>query len=443
MKQAAKVSTTPPYAAIAYARSVPALRVSSPLAVLPLLLFSAPFTEAEDLMLASDGKSEHQIVLPDTALSSAVGECLDQTARLVQVAFEANEIDVMVVKEGERDPAKPGLYLGDTAFARANGVEVGKLRGWGYVHKVVGRNVIIAGRDHPSPDTGAARVRRPNWDRVATAKGVADFLREYVGTRFLYPDLYPRQAISGAAKIDLLKSPAFEFLPTPVIAVPADLHIQKTPVLQFNMAYPPRGSFYDIANNRFPRVDAVFGGHTYHRAVPPDKYRETHPEYFALVGKQRLNDGRGQYCISNPEVQELIYQDLIGWLDRGYETVDLGQPDGFRACQCENCDKLYDTGADWSEKLWIFHRNLAERVLKARPGKTVSMMSYILTAAPPKTFKTFPGNTAIMWCGTNEADLERWREHEVPRGFTAYLYNWCPNLGTRYTPMRTPRFIEA
>ena len=398
---------------------------------------------AAELVLAAEGKSDYQIVLPDAAPSRGVGECLAQTARLLQTAFEANGFDVPIVAEGKRDPAKPGIYLGDTAFARAQGVEVAQLKDWGYVQRAVGREVILAGRDHPAPSPPKGSRSRSGWDRVGTAKAVADFLREYAGTCFLYPDLGPWQSIKGAAKLALLKSPAFEFLSTPVIAVPADLNVQRTPPLEFNMAYPRRGSFYDIANNRFPIVDTVFGGHTYARAVPPAKYRETHPEYFALLGGQRLVDDRGQYCISNPDVQELVYQDLIGWIDRGYQTVDLGQPDGFRACQCKNCEKLYDTGSDWSEKLWIFHRKLAERVLEARPGKMVSMISYILTAAPPKTFKTFPKNTCIMWCGTNEEEMARWRTHEVPGGFTAYLYNWCPNLGTRYTPMRTPRFVEA
>jgi len=142
-------------------------------------------------------------------------------------------------------------------------------------------------------------------------------------------------------------------------------------------------------------------------------------------------------------VQELIYQDMIGWLDRGYDSADLGQPDGFRPCQCENCDKLFGTGSDWSEKLWILHRKLAERVLKARPDKHVTLMSYVLTETPPKTFKTFPRNVRIMLCGTNEADFDKWRGYEIPGGFASYIYNWCPNLGSRYTPMRTPGFVEA
>ena len=105
--------------------------------------------------------------------------------------------------------------------------------------------------------------------------------------------------------------------------------------------------------------------------------------------------------------------------------------------------KCSETGSDWSEKIWIFNRRVAERLQQSHPGRQVTMMSYILTAAPPKTFAKFPENTCIMLTGTNEEDIAPWRGYEVPRGFTGYIYNWCPNLGTRYTPMRTPSYVET
>ena len=407
-----------------------------------VILAVAAGAGAADLTLAAKGKSDYQIVVPDASPSPAIGEGLKQAARLVRTAFKANGCDVPVVAESKRDRAKPGIYLGDTAFARAKGVAVAGLQGWGYVHKVVGRDVIIAGRDHPGP-TKRLRRRRPTFDRLGTVKGVADFLREYAGTRFLYPDLRPWKSLQAAAKVDLLKSPALEFLPTPTIAVPAGLDVRRTPPVIYNIAHGAGSGFFDLANNRFPRVDDVFGGHTWARAVPAKEYRKTHPEYFALVGGKRLLTGHGQYCMSNPAFQELAYKDLLRWLDAGYATVDLGQPDGFRRCQCEDCEKLYGTGEDWNEKIWIFHRKLAERVLAARPGKQVTIMSYIQTAMSPKTFKVFPKNTRIMLTGTNEKDIAPWRECVVPGGFTGYVYNWCPNLGTRYTPMRTPRYVET
>ena len=414
----------------------------NPTLLIVLLLVAVWPLHAADLSLLSEGKSDYQIVVPDTLETPALSECLNQTARLVQTTFAANGVEVAVVTESQRDAMKPALLLGNTRFAQQHGVDVTKLRDWSYVHRVSGRDIVIAGHDHV-PKAPATEPRRPNWDRVGTAKAAVDFLREFMGVRFLYPELPGYTPVSGAARIDLRNSPAIEYLPMKAITVPDSLDVTKTPLLRVNSSHPAGGSFYDLAHNRFPRVDEQFGGHTWERAVPAELFAE-HPEYFALIGDARLQPvgGGAQYCLSNPDVQERIYRDLAGHFDRGFESVDLGQPDGFRECQCSKCEALYGTGKDWSEKIWLFNRHVAERLDKSHPGRQVTMMSYILTAAPPKSFKAFPANTCIMLTGTNEEDIAPWRGIDVPRGFTGYVYNWCPNLGTRYTPMRTPGYIE-
>ena len=152
-----------------------------------------------------------------------------------------------VGRSGVRIRRRPAIFLGDTAFARTQGIPLSSLKGWSYVQKAVGRDVIIAGRDQPSP-AKSLQERRPTWDCLGTAKGVVDFLRQYAGTRFLYPDLAPYQPISAAAKIDLLSSPSIEFLKVPKFSVPADLNVTVSPRLEFNTSHPARGSFYDIAN---------------------------------------------------------------------------------------------------------------------------------------------------------------------------------------------------
>lgn len=407
-----------------------------------LLLISSASSRGADVTLLSERKSDYQIVLPDKLETPALTECLHQTARLVQTAFITNGVGVDVVTETRRDMSKPALLLGNTRFAQQHGVDVTGLRDWSYVLRVVGNDVIIAGHDHPAK-APAADPRRPNWDRVGTAKAAVDFLREFMGVRFLYPEMQGYTPVSGAARIDLQNSPAIEFLPMKTITIPDSLDLMKTPLLRVNTSHPAGGSFYDLAHNRFPRVDEQFGSHTWERAVPAELFAE-HPEYFAMIGGSRLqpDSGKAQYCLSNPDVQELIYRDMAEHFDRGFSSVDLGQPDGFRECQCAKCETLYGTGRDWSEKIWMFNRQVAERLEKSHPGRQVTMMSYILTAAPPRSFKAFPANTCIMLTGTNEEDIAPWRGVEVPRGFTGYVYNWCPNLGTRYTPMRTPGYIE-
>ena len=395
------------------------------------------------LVIADKGASDYQIVLPDTYPTPAIAADLQQVARLLQTAFKANGTELAVVAEAARDAAKPGIYLGATAFAQKQGVEV---KGWSFVHKAVGRELIIAGRDESAPGKGTKSSNGASFDRIGTAKAVVDFLQSYVGTRFLFPEQGGFVSLAKVASVDLLNTPTIEYLPMPRIAVPPDLDVKKTPALEFDITWPPTVSFYHLAQNRFPTIDATFGGHTWHRAIPcePADFA-AHPERFALLGGKRILNGSGgqvQFCISNPEVQELLWQDLEKHFKLGFKTVDLGQPDGFRGCECEACTKLFDTGSDWSEKVWILHRNLAERAYQAFPDRTVTLTVYAITETLPKTFKSVPPNVQLFLCGTRDHELARWREFGAPQGFATYLYYWCPNMMPRYFPMRTPLYVE-
>lgn len=397
------------------------------------LLAAITVQGADDLVLAEKGKTGYQIVLPVTSSVPEIGRRLNQAARLIQTAFKTNGFDIQVVPEDKVDLTKPGIYLGDTAFARETGADISRLAGWTYIHKVAGGNLIIAGCDQP--DNVKPETNKPHspgyW--LGTLKGTADFLRQYAGARFVYP---------GETGVEYLK--------TPRITVPGDMNISKTPVMLYNTCGVSRDLIYDVANNMFPMVGLHFYAHSWPAAVPAEKYRETHPEYFAFVNSNRCctvksSDGRWmeQYCISNPEVQELIYQNLIYWLDRGYAMADLGQSDGFQACQCADCKKLFKTGDDWGEKIWIFHRKLAERAAKERPDKRVMILAYGLTRQPPKSFKAFPKNTVIQLVGATPELLAEWNKLEVPGGFTTFTSSYGPYGFAAFTPKITPRKMES
>lgn len=400
--------------------------------------------QAAELVILADGKSEYQIVLPDQSPNADIANSLKQTARLLQTALLANGADVQVTAEAQRDPAKPGIYLGATALALSNGIEPAKLMGWSYVHKVVGRDLIIVGQDRPSP--ASADVKGFHFSKVGTAKGATDFLQNYAGTRFLYPDNGAWSSLANVANTDLLKTPAIEYVPTPRIAVPANLNVRKTPVLAYDVTFPYVISFYHLAQNRFPLVDIDNGIHSWSSAVPPDEATfAAHPEYFAQLGGKRVLTGGGaqaQYCISNPTVQESLYQYMAKLFKLGYQEVGLGQPDGFRGCECEDCKQLFGTGSDWSEKIWILHRNLAERAYKEFPDRIVTISVYSVTETLPRTFKSFPPNVRLALCGTRDFEIAAWQKFGAPQGFATYLYYWCPNMMPRYFPMRTPLYVE-
>lgn len=406
-------------------------------AVLTAGLFTG--VSAAEVTIARNGESSYQIVLPDESGSESVDTALVAVAEIMQTAFATNGAELPIVRESQRAVNRPGIFLGDTAFARAAGLDVTTLDGWSYFHKVVGNDVIIAGLDVPTAisEAGGESIRQ-RWDRVGTAKAAADFLRQYAGVRFLYPDT--GETLQQSAAMDLANSPSIEFLPTPVITVPADLDVMKHVQLYYNFWWRARGSITEIANNEFPLFNAAWSAHSHQLAVPVAEYYDSHPEYFALVGGNRFQGV--QYCIANPGFQDRVYEYLVNLVERGYDSVYLGHSDAFRACQCELCYSYHDTGDDWTEKLWIFNREMAERLNESHPDATIVLTAYTLTERnAPQTFDSFPPNTMLMLCGTNEWDLAKWQDHDIPRGLTSYLYNRTPNQSSRYLPFNTPGFL--
>ncbi len=398
---------------------------------------------ADDLVLVAERSSDFQVVTPKASDDDLLDACLHETARLIQAAFAANEVEVPIVAEGARNPDVPAIFLGATEFARNHGVDVSKFDGWNYCHKVVGPNVIIAGRDHAPPNITVKNLGSTSQFscRLGTLKATADFLRTHAGTRFLFPGAQsiPTQ-VSKSLRPWSFDGADIEFGSWETLAIPDDLDLQKE-VFTRNHRRHRTATLYDIANNFFPNVDDAAIGHTWDKAVTVEEYRDDHPEYFAMIGGERTRDG--QYCLSNEEFRELVYQFHKRVLDQGAQSVNILQPDGFRACQCEPCQKLYGVES-WGEKIWLFHREIALRLEKECPARKLLMTAYTVTKEPPTSFEEFPDNIIIQTVDAINAPTEtftRWtRRH---RGeFGIWLHNWIGNQTSRYTPMRTPLFVS-
>ncbi len=379
--------------------------------------------EEDDLVLGFRGKSKYQIVIPDQMPNKAVSNSVGMAATLLTNTFAANGIALEVKRESETDGTRPGIYLGPTKFAAANGVDIGKLVDWNYVHKVVGANVIIAGNDQPDLHVGQ-RVYTPKdkaFPSLVTLFGTTEFVHRYAGARFLLP-----------SSDDI----GTEYLPTSIIHVPRDLNTAGSPFFreQNGCWYWP--SLYSIATHfyAFNRYCSS-GGHLHPRAIPSSEYAKSHPEYFILANGQRQPDS-GHLCFSNPEVRELIYKYILAKLDEGFDIIQVNQNDGFQSCGCEKCAVLYgQPPTDWGEKIWIMHRDMALRLLKDRPGKKLSIMAYGPTANPPRTFSEFPENTSIEMSRTLDKDFDAWKNIKVPGGFNVYLYDWGIYQG--FQPLQT------
>jgi len=370
--------------------------------------------------IVKNGQSNYQIVIPNKGKNKNIDVFIDSSAKLIQDCIqEASGAKLPITEESKANKNKPSIFIGDTLFAENNGANIKNLKGWTYIEKTVGENLILAGNDRPDvPDINTASHTKYI---LPTLKAVTSFLQNNVGVKFVLP---------GPNGIEVPKNSSISF--------PANLDMTKTPFLNFNTSRATE-PFYDIANN-FLQCNSFksYGGHSYYSAVPKEKYGKINPEYFALLGGKRNPTGN-HLCISNPQVQEMIYQEMLKWLDQGYEYVELAQTDGYQPCQCENCKKLFGVSAP-GEKLWILHRNLAEKLLKDRPGKKVIIISYGPTSTPPGTFTKFPKNVMIEMWGHNPEDFANWKKYEVPCGFMTYIYNWGFYQIVGMTPKRTPDF---
>lgn len=160
---------------------------------------------------------------------------------------------------------------------------------------------------------------------------------------------------------------------------------------------------------RLEEPSEMFAGglwvHTFDRILPSDVYGASHPEYYSFINGQRRPGKASQWCLTNPEVFEIVSQkiDSIFKANPGKNMISVSQNDGNHTnCTCPACKALDEQEGGPSGSLIHFLNKLAERF----PDKEFSTLAYLYTMHPPKQVKPLP-NVNIMLC---DIDCER----EVP-----------------------------
>ena len=363
--------------------------------------------------------SSYTIVLPDYE-RSGIGVELIRAVDVLKAALK--EGAGLELKSTTAKSFKGGraIYIGEAAAKRA-GLVPPDMKDFSSVIAEKGGDIYVFGCDraiHP----GIGKNPR-HMAPVPTLRAIARFMEDYMDVRFLAP---------GDVGTDIPKIEKVE--------VPDGTFSRNDPRLEYSVA-PHGTALYDYASGLFGRGRYYsYGGHTYPKACPPSKYFKEHPEYFGLIGGKRIgsDEKNPTLCISNPEVQELIVEELKRRFDEGSDVVQLAQQDGWQFCECANCKAFGGPGAEYiGEKIWRLHRDIAERLLKERPGKIVHILCYSATLKPPQTFRKFPANVMIELCHVSPEQLAEWKNYEVPKGFTAYIYMWGGYQPLGYTPKRS------
>ena len=236
---------------------------------------------------------------------------------------------------------------------------------------------------------------------LGSVYGLVTLLEDYFGVHYYAANncaIPHSRELKLPGRLSRTENPSFEFRQTQAYGLATD-------------------SLYKIWH-RLKEPKEIFAGnywvHTFDRILPSAKYGKDHPEYFSFINGIRRPGAASQWCLSNPDVFEIVCQkiDSIFKANPDRKMISISQNDGNNTnCSCEKCKAIDQEEGSPSGSIIRFLNKLAARF----PDKEFSTLAYLFSVAPPKHVKPLP-NVNIMLC-----DIDCYREvslTENPSGKT-------------------------
>ena len=406
----------------------------------------------ESLLLVGKGISHAPIVVFHDA-PPRTREAADQLAEYME---KISGVRPMVI-EGEPDPIpERGIWIGyqpllkklfpDTDFDFKRPEEI--------LIKANGQHLVIAGRDRWDPE------HMEGWGRLApitgrqleygTINAVYTFLQDYLHVRWLWPgesgeDILPRETIAFAP---------FEYRYAPQIRSRNSLFVGLAP------GYSKDGPEQLWARFQRLQLDAlkIAGNHGFGDWW--EKYREQHPDFFALQPDGTRSgwpgDRYAKLCDSSPAVWEQWLQEVEETLrEDPTRTVFNASPnDGWPSghCVCENCRAWDHPGGAIVTYRWqgitedrpaitdrhVTFANTLARLLKKRfPDRALFVQMHAYGLSRPAPVGVAPDDNVIISSVANfhmrgeGVSDERTKHMQQFKDWAAVAPNlaWRPNLG--------------
>lgn len=173
--------------------------------------------------------------------------------------------------------------------------------------------------------------------------------------------------------------------------------------------------------------------------LPPSRYGQEHPEYYALRGGARRPGA--WLCTSNLEVRRLFAEALAHSVrGRGSIGVSISPPDGTGYCQCENCQAEDVAGyiepssghVAVSDRYLRFFDAVARKVRTANPEAILNFYAYADYSLPAKKVRDTSSNLCawiapIRFCRLHSLQSticpSRARCREVVEGWSRVVSN--------------------
>ena len=381
------------------------------LCCLTVLLGLSCAVKAETFQLTSGGHSDYRIVIPSNA------DDLDNLAaqELADFLQQMTGVKLPVTKDNVPATAHE-IVLGATNRLALNAIPA-KLQPQtrdGFVLYPQNKKLFIMGK-----------IKR------GTLYGVYDFLEQELGIRFLTPDLthVPQHKDLTVNVSSRMFDPAFEH---------RNLHLANA---QWSVRQRLNGS------DRSKSIDTHLGGtafirpkfvHTFGLLVPPEKYFDAHPEYYALHNGKRipaaLSGTSGQLCLSNPDVQKIIIATTREWLakhaadQRFYDPdelmlVSISVNDNSIVCECPNCEAINGEEKSLQGTLIRMVNTVADAIENEYPNARIETLGgYGAKTGVPQ--KTKPHHNVLIRFATGDVDMLQPMNHANNKEASAKFAAW-------------------
>jgi len=283
---------------------------------------------------------------------------------------------------------------------------------------------------------------------VATANGVYYFIEKYLNVHWFVPgplgESVPAESRNGFLQDVLDEQVAPDFEPRTWSA--GDPHDSwKQWSARNRVPSPPQARWKNFKNYR--KSILLF---------PPEKYAQSHPEYYPLVQGKRSIPDKGawnwQPCYSNGEVRGIYVEDARAFFDANGEvpSYDLGLDDAEIFCECADCRKLdgdVDAFAerDFSNRYYWFLTEVARQISETHPGRQIGTLVYACTRETPTNMTSLPDNV-FAYLADTESQAAQWWKDDIKKREMHETRQWaafCTHLG-RYEyygfAAMTPRY---
>jgi hypothetical protein len=313
--------------------------------------------------ISFNAQSKVSIVTPQNATTAEQTAAQELGVYLSQITGG----EFLIVAENETASA-PAIYVGNTAFAKAAGVDGSTLKSEEWRTKTQDGNLMLVG--------GGTR---------GTPYATYHFLEDVCGVRWWNPweEAVPQRGVLPIPALDKRGKPAFAY---------RDIYMQyrhdKGRFASHNRLNGggdvPIATEYGGSRNYGP-PDHV---HTLYRILSPEKYFEDHPDWFLVPGGGVPTPRNSQLHMSNPQMRAeflRLLKDIIRQSHADAKAKGVAAPDVFSVSQEDsrvgfmgpNDAKLVaENGGAESAILLDFVNFLADGIKDEFPGVYIDTLAY-------------------------------------------------------------------